>query len=83
MTAVHIANSICIESKKKNMTNNEIEAPRGKHIACKESKVCMPEVKNKSNYRIFTDSTSTHQDIGRMGQVNGHKLNQLLMAVVL
>ena len=59
MTAVHIANSICIESKKKNMTNNEIEAPRGKHIACKESKVCMPEVKNKSNIGFLPTALDT------------------------
>merc|ERR1711899_78106 len=44
ITAVHIANNICMESKKKNITNNEIDAPKGKHIACNESKVCMPVV---------------------------------------
>ena len=27
ITAVQIANNICIESKKKNMTSNDIEAP--------------------------------------------------------
>jgi len=39
LLAVHIANNICIESKKKNMTNNDIEAPRGKHKACMVSSV--------------------------------------------
>ena len=42
MTAVQIANNICIESKKKNMTSNDIEAPNGRHIACIESSVWMP-----------------------------------------
>ena len=42
MTAVQIANSICIESKKKNMTSKDIEAPNGRHIACMESRVCIP-----------------------------------------
>ena len=66
MTAVHIANSICIESKKKNMTNNEIEAPRGKHIACKESKVCMPEIKSKSiiGFLVATLDTSRYRPDG-------------------
>ena len=44
ITAVQIAKSICMESKKKNITNNEMDAPKGKHIACKESKVWMPVV---------------------------------------
>ena len=39
MTAVQIANNICIESKKKNMTRSDTEAPRGKHMACKKSRV--------------------------------------------
>ena len=42
ITAVQIANNICIESKKKNMTSNDIEAPNGRHIACIESSVCIP-----------------------------------------
>lgn len=37
--AVLIANNICIESKKKNITNSDIEAPSGKHNACIVSKV--------------------------------------------
>ena len=43
MTAVQMANNICIESKKKNMTSNDTEAPNGKHIACNESKVWIPD----------------------------------------
>ena len=37
--AVQMANNICIESKKKNMTKRETEAPRGKHMAWMESRV--------------------------------------------
>lgn len=36
---VQTANSICIESKKKNMTNSDIDAPRGKQSACMVSSV--------------------------------------------
>ena len=32
--AVHIANTICKESNSRNTTNNEIEAPMGRNIAC-------------------------------------------------
>ena len=39
MTAVHIANTICMESKKKNIMSNEIDAPNGRQRACHESKV--------------------------------------------
>lgn len=39
LLAVHIANNICIESKKKNMTNSDIEAPSGRHNACIVSNV--------------------------------------------
>ena len=42
ITAVQIANNICIESKKKNMTSKDIEAPNGRHIACIESSVWIP-----------------------------------------
>ena len=43
ITAVQIANSICMESKKKNITSKETEAPNGKHMACKESSVWIPD----------------------------------------
>jgi len=42
MTAVQLAKSICRESKKKNRTRSEMEAPKGRHMACNESKVWMP-----------------------------------------
>lgn len=35
-----MANSICIESKKKNITNNDMDAPKGRHNACIVSNVC-------------------------------------------
>jgi len=39
ITAVHTANNNCIESKKKNMISKENDAPTGRHIACRESRV--------------------------------------------
>jgi hypothetical protein len=39
LLAVQIANNICIESKKKNITSREIDAPKGKHNACIVSRV--------------------------------------------
>ncbi len=44
ITAVHMANNNCIESKKKNITNREMEAPTGRHIACSESRVWTPDL---------------------------------------
>lgn len=44
ITAVQLAKSICIESKKKNITSSEMDAPNGKHMAWTESKVCTPEL---------------------------------------
>uniref|UniRef100_A0A6B0U8Q4 Uncharacterized protein n=1 Tax=Ixodes ricinus TaxID=34613 RepID=A0A6B0U8Q4_IXORI len=38
--AVQMAKSICMESKKKNMTRSEMDAPRGRHKACTVSRVC-------------------------------------------
>jgi hypothetical protein len=40
LLAVQMAKSICIESKKKNMTSSEMDAPRGRHSACMVSSVC-------------------------------------------
>ena len=37
--AVQTAKSNCIESNKKNITNNETEAPSGRHNACIVSSV--------------------------------------------
>ena len=31
-----------MESKKKNMTRSDMDAPSGRHIACRESRVWMP-----------------------------------------
>lgn len=39
LLAVQTANSSCIESKKKNIINREMEAPKGKHRACIVSNV--------------------------------------------
>lgn len=43
LLAVHTAKSICIESKKKNITSKEIDAPSGKQSACVASSVANPE----------------------------------------
>ena len=40
LLAVQIANSICIESKKKNITSNETDAPNGRQSAWTVSSVC-------------------------------------------
>lgn len=39
MIAVHTANSICIESKKKNITSSDTDAPNGRQSACIVSNV--------------------------------------------
>ena len=39
LLAVQTANSSCIESKKKNMTSSEMDAPTGRHSACIVSSV--------------------------------------------
>lgn len=41
--AVQTAKRSCIESKKKNMTRRETDAPSGKHKACIVSSVCTSE----------------------------------------
>lgn len=46
LLAVHTANNICIESKKKNITSNEIDAPSGRQSACVASSVANPESTN-------------------------------------
>lgn len=51
--AVQTANSICIESKKKNMTSKDMEAPSGKHRACIVSNVAnLSATHIKSNHRL-------------------------------
>lgn len=42
LLAVQTANNICMESKKKNITSSDTEAPRGKHSACVVSNVANP-----------------------------------------
>ena len=39
LLAVQIANNICMESKKKNITSSEMDAPKGRHNACIVSRV--------------------------------------------
>lgn len=39
LLAVQTANNICIESKKKNITSNDIDAPSGRQSACIVSNV--------------------------------------------
>lgn len=51
LLAVHTANKSCIESKKKNIINNETDAPSGKHNACIVSNVAnLP----KSKLELFS-----------------------------
>lgn len=49
--AVHTANNICIESKKKNMMRRDTDAPRGRHNACIVSRVCT-SVKEKHKHLL-------------------------------
>jgi hypothetical protein len=60
--AVQTAKTICSESKKRNMTRSDIEAPIGKNIAWQVSIVCTSEKKkikiqtNGLHRRISNDS---------------------------
>lgn len=40
LLAVHIATSVCMESKKKNMISSATDEPSGKHSACIVFRVC-------------------------------------------
>lgn len=52
--AVQTANSICMESKKKNITSNEMDAPKGRHNACIVSNVAnLPAGERKQNVVIL------------------------------
>lgn len=57
-----MANKVCMESKKKNMTRRETEAPRGRQRACIVSKVWTSETKNiilkHQDTSLFTFHTS-------------------------
>lgn len=60
LLAVHTANNICIESKKKNITSNETEAPSGRHSACVVSSVAKLEpVPRKSFEKKKLDPSET------------------------
>ena len=82
ITAVHIANNICIESKKKNMTSSDIEAPNGRHIACIESRVCIPLAfdsfppDDESESPSSFDSSSPNSKIQEINQINGMQFDQ-------
>ena len=43
-----MANNICIESKKKNMTSKEMDAPRGRQRACIVSSVWTPVLTSRT-----------------------------------
>ena len=49
LLAVQTANNICIESKKKNITSNEIDAPSGRQSACVASSVANPASTNNKD----------------------------------
>ena len=76
ITAVQIANNICIESKKKNMTSSDIEAPNGRHIACIESRVCIPLAfdsfppDDESESPSSFDSSSPNSKIQKIYQIH-------------
>lgn len=57
LPAVATANSICIESKKKNITSSDMEAPSGKQSACIVSNVAKLSATHASgtNARQETD----------------------------
>lgn len=52
LLAVQTAKSSCIESKKKNMTRRETDAPSGKHSACIVSNVWTSDWKRQEHQRI-------------------------------
>ena len=62
MTAVQEAKSICMESKKKNMTRREMEAPSGRHMACRESRVWMPLEEADESLSSFSLSGSGREE---------------------
>lgn len=59
LLAVQTAKSICIESKKKNMTRSETDAPNGKQIACVVSSVAKPESIPRKSFKNNEISHST------------------------
>lgn len=53
MIAVQTANNICIESKKKNITNNDTDAPSGRQRACIVSNVANLSVSKQTNKKKY------------------------------
>lgn len=62
LLAVQMANSICMESKKKNITRSETDAPNGRHNACIVSKVCTSRIEksNKVSVRLSKAGRCKH-----------------------
>ena len=69
---VQMANSICMESKKKNMTSSEIEAPSGRHMAWRESSVWIPLLLPPFPPLLLTSSSSLPESLESPGK-NIHK----------
>lgn len=63
LLAVHIANNICIESKKKNITSNETDAPNGKQRACIVSRVWTSEMRDNIKLLLKLKVYSIHNSI--------------------
>lgn len=55
ITAVQTANNICIESKKKNITNNDTDAPNGRQSACIVSNVANLSANKQQNREMCDD----------------------------
>ena len=70
ITAVQEAKSICIESKKKNMTRREMEAPRGRHMAWRLSRVWMPEALLTPPGRLPGSLSSLSFSVKRREEIN-------------
>lgn len=52
LLAVQTVKSICMESKKKNITSNEIDAPSGKQRAWVASSVANPESTRRAKEKM-------------------------------
>lgn len=55
--AVQMVKTTCTESKKKNMTSRDTEAPIGRNRACVESIVWMPEKEKKKKHKTMLQIT--------------------------
>ena len=56
---VQMAKSICMESKKKNITNNDIDAPNGRHRACMVSNVCTSNSREEKEKQSIAQISQT------------------------